>query len=78
MADPALLLAAESTGDLHAKSVQETLAILGSLNRDFGEPSLMVTKYPKAVSVASVVRHLDRGLLLLAEGQTTEETPPAG
>jgi len=62
--DPVLLLADEPTGDLDAKSAQEVLAILSSLNRDFRKTIIMVTHDPKAAKVASVVRYLDKGLLL--------------
>jgi putative ABC transport system ATP-binding protein len=62
--DPSLLLADEPTGDLDAKSAQEVLAILDRLNRDFGKTIIMVTHDPKAAKVASLVRHLDKGLLL--------------
>ncbi|MGH7430100.1 MAG: ABC transporter ATP-binding protein [Candidatus Methylomirabilaceae bacterium] len=62
--DPVLLLADEPTGDLDARSAQEVLAILSSLNRDFGKTIIMVTHDPKAAKVASVIRYLDKGLLL--------------
>jgi putative ABC transport system ATP-binding protein len=62
--DPALLLADEPTGDLDAKSAQEVLAILGRLNREFGKTIIMVTHDPKAAAVASIIRHLDKGVLL--------------
>ncbi len=62
--DPLLLLADEPTGDLDAKSAQEVLAILSRLNRDFGKTIVMVTHDPKAARVATVTRHLDKGILL--------------
>ena len=62
--DPALVLADEPTGDLDAKSAHEVLTILSRLNRDFGKTIIMVTHDPKAAAAASVVRHLDKGLLL--------------
>jgi len=61
--DPALLLADEPTGDLDAKSAHEVLEILSRLNREFGKTIIMVTHDPKAAAVASVVRHLDKGIL---------------
>ncbi|OGB91988.1 MAG: ABC transporter ATP-binding protein [candidate division NC10 bacterium RIFCSPLOWO2_12_FULL_66_18] len=62
--DPTLVLADEPTGDLDAKSAHEVLTILSRLNRDFGKTIIMVTHDPKAAAAASVVRHLDKGLLL--------------
>jgi putative ABC transport system ATP-binding protein len=62
--DPMLLLADEPTGDLDAKSAQEILAILGRLNRDFGKTVVMVTHDPRAAKSASVIRQLDKGVLL--------------
>lgn len=62
--DPALLLADEPTGDLEAKSAHEILTIMSRLNRDYGKTVITVTHDPKAAAVASVVRHLDKGLLL--------------
>jgi putative ABC transport system ATP-binding protein len=62
--DPMLLLADEPTGDLDAKSAQEILAILGRLNREFGKTIVMVTHDPRAAKSASVIRHLDKGVLL--------------
>jgi len=62
--DPMLLLADEPTGDLDAKSAQEILAILGRLNREFGKTIVMVTHDPRAAKAASVIRHLDKGVLL--------------
>jgi putative ABC transport system ATP-binding protein len=64
--DPTLLLADEPTGDLDARSAHEVLAILTRLNREFGKTIIMVTHDPRAATVASVVRHLDKGLLLPA------------
>jgi putative ABC transport system ATP-binding protein len=62
--DPVLLLADEPTGDLDAKSAHEVLGILSRLNRDFGKTIIMVTHDPKAAAVATVTRHLDKGVLL--------------
>jgi putative ABC transport system ATP-binding protein len=62
--DPMLLLADEPTGDLDARSAQEILAILGRLNREFGKTIVMVTHDPRAAKSASVVRQLDKGVLL--------------
>jgi len=68
--DPMLLLADEPTGDLDAKSAQEILAILGRLNREFGKTIVMVTHDPRAAKAASVIRHLDKGVLLPLDPQS--------
>ena len=68
--DPMLLLADEPTGDLDAKSAQEILAILGRLNREFGKTIVMVTHDPRAAKSASVIRHLDKGVLLPLDVQS--------
>jgi putative ABC transport system ATP-binding protein len=67
--DPALLLADEPTGDLDAHSAEEVLAILEKLNKEFKKTVVMVTHDPRAQRHATVVRHLDKGILL-PEGVT--------
>lgn len=67
--DPALILADEPTGDLDAHSADEVLAILERLNREFKKTVVMVTHDPRAAQHATVIRHLDKGVLL-PEGVT--------
>jgi putative ABC transport system ATP-binding protein len=67
--DPELILADEPTGDLDAQSADEILAILEKLNREFKKTVVMVTHDPKAAHHATVIRHLDKGILL-PEGVT--------
>lgn len=67
VADPALILADEPTGDLDAKSANEILRILTHLNREFGKTILLVTHDPKAATAATVIRRLDKGFLLPLE-----------
>ena len=67
--DPALILADEPTGDLDAHSADEVLAILERLNKEFRKTVVMVTHDPRAARHATVVRHLDKGVLL-PEGVT--------
>jgi len=67
--DPALILADEPTGDLDAHSAEEVLAILEKLNKEFKKTVVMVTHDPRAQRHATVVRHLDKGVLL-PEGVT--------
>ena len=68
--DPELILADEPTGDLDANSADEVLAILERLNTEFQKTVVMVTHDPRAARHATVVRHLDKGMLL-PEGVTT-------
>lgn len=67
--DPALILADEPTGDLDAQSAEEVLAILEKLNKEFHKTVVMVTHDVRAARHATVVRHLDKGVLL-PEGVT--------
>ena len=62
--DPELILADEPTGDLDAHSADEVLAILERLNREFQKTVVMVTHDPRAAHHATVIRHLDKGMLL--------------
>jgi putative ABC transport system ATP-binding protein len=67
--DPALILADEPTGDLDAQSAEDVLAILEKLNKEFQKTVVMVTHDIRAARHATVVRHLDKGVLL-PEGVT--------
>jgi putative ABC transport system ATP-binding protein len=62
--DPLLILADEPTGDLDAHSADEVLAIIEKLNREFRKTVVMVTHDPRAAAHATVIRHLDKGVLL--------------
>ncbi len=61
--DPAVLVADEPTGDLDAKSADDVLALLGTLNREFRKTILMVTHDPRAAAHARIERHLEKGVL---------------
>jgi putative ABC transport system ATP-binding protein len=63
VADPKVLVADEPTGDLDAKSAEEILALLESLNRDFKKTIVMVTHDPRAAERAEVQHHLEKGVL---------------
>ncbi len=63
--DPQVLVADEPTGDLDAKSAEEILNLMESLNRDFKKTIVMVTHDPRAAVRAHVQRHLEKGVLLL-------------
>jgi putative ABC transport system ATP-binding protein len=61
--DPRLLVADEPTGDLDAKSAEEILDLLQTLNRDFNKTIVMVTHDPRAAQRAGVRRVLNKGVL---------------
>jgi putative ABC transport system ATP-binding protein len=63
VADPKVLVADEPTGDLDAKSAEEILALLETLNREFKKTIVMVTHDPRAAHRAHVQRHLEKGVL---------------
>src|SRR5438093_8296303 len=63
VADPALLLADEPTGDLDAKSAEEILQLLDLLNKELGKTIIMVTHDPKAAAHARRTVHLEKGVL---------------
>ena len=63
VADPVVLVADEPTGDLDAKSAEEILALMESLNRDFGKTIVMVTHDPRAAERAHTQKHLEKGVL---------------
>jgi putative ABC transport system ATP-binding protein len=64
VADPAVLLADEPTGDLDAKSADEILDLMETLNREFRKTIVMVTHDPRAAHRAGVEKHLEKGLLV--------------
>jgi putative ABC transport system ATP-binding protein len=61
--DPTVLVADEPTGDLDAKSAEEILALMASLNSDFKKTIVMVTHDPRAARRAHASHHLDKGVL---------------
>jgi putative ABC transport system ATP-binding protein len=63
VADPKVLVADEPTGDLDARSAEEILSLIETLNREFGKTIVMVTHDPRAAQRAHVQRHLDKGVL---------------
>ncbi|MEW6320570.1 MAG: ABC transporter ATP-binding protein [Acidobacteriota bacterium] len=63
VADPAVLVADEPTGDLDARSAEEILNLIQALNADFGKTIVMVTHDPRASARAHVERHLEKGVL---------------
>lgn len=65
--DPDLILADEPTGNLDARSGEEILQILSTLNRDLNKTIMLVTHDPHAASFATHERHLEKGVLTEAE-----------
>jgi putative ABC transport system ATP-binding protein len=67
IADPAVLLADEPTGDLDAKSAGEILDLLCQLSESLGKSILMVTHDPKAAKRAERTFQLDKGFIYQAD-----------
>jgi putative ABC transport system ATP-binding protein len=61
--DPKVLVADEPTGDLDARSAEEILGLMETLNRDFKKTIVMVTHDPRAAQKAHTQKHLDKGVL---------------
>ena len=61
--DPDVLVGDEPTGDLDAKSAEDILKLLETLNREFKKTIVIVTHDPRAAARAHVVRHLEKGVL---------------
>ncbi|MFZ5527464.1 MAG: ABC transporter ATP-binding protein [Pseudomonadota bacterium] len=64
VADPALIVADEPTGDLDRTTGEEVLNLLQQLQRDLGKTIVMVTHDPKAASRAGRLIHLEKGVLV--------------
>ena len=61
--DPDALVADEPTGDLDAKSAEDILNLMETLNREFKKTIVMVTHDPRAAARARLERHLEKGVL---------------
>ena len=63
VADPALLVCDEPTGDLDRETADEILGLLDVLNQEHGKTIIMVTHDPKAAERAAQVLRMDKGQL---------------
>jgi putative ABC transport system ATP-binding protein len=70
VADPAVIVADEPTGDLDAETSEQILDLLLRLNAELGTTLVMVTHDPHAAAVA-------RRRLRLEKGELLEPEPPA-
>ena len=66
--DPDLILADEPTGNLDARSGEEILNILATLNHELKKTIVMVTHDPHAARHATQEKHLEKGVLVNAAG----------
>ena len=64
VADPAIIVADEPTGDLDAESAASVMALLTRLNRELGKTMIMVTHDPKTAAHAHRTLHLEKGQLV--------------
>ena len=65
VADPAIFVCDEPTGDLDRESAEGILQLLQMLNRDQGKTIIMVTHDPLAANHATRQIYLDKGLLVI-------------
>jgi putative ABC transport system ATP-binding protein len=61
--DPRILVADEPTGDLDAKSAEEILQLMETLNQEHRKTIVMVTHDPRAAEKAHTQHHLEKGVL---------------
>jgi putative ABC transport system ATP-binding protein len=69
VADPAILVADEPTGDLDRVSAEEILELMVRLNRESRMTIIMVTHDPRAAEKAQVIRLLEKGFMNHAHSQ---------
>ena len=67
VADPAIVVADEPTGDLDAETGEQILHLLQRLNAELGTTLLMVTHNPKCAAIARRQLRLEKGVLLEPE-----------
>lgn len=64
VADPAILVADEPTGDLDKASAAAIMELLGRLSREAGKILIMVSHDPACAAHAGRILHLDKGRLV--------------
>ena len=64
VADPAIIVADEPTGDLDKASAAAIMDLLGRLSREVGKTLIMVTHDPQSATHAGRTLHLDKGRLV--------------
>jgi putative ABC transport system ATP-binding protein len=69
IADPTIIVADEPTGDLDRVSAGDILTLMERLNAELGKTIIMVTHDPGAAKRARSLRHLDKGVLVEADGE---------
>jgi putative ABC transport system ATP-binding protein len=74
--DPKMVLCDEPTGDLDRRAADNVLDLLSLLVSEHGTTVLMVTHDPRAAERASVVLHLEKGVLV--NGERTGTPSPEG
>ncbi|MBN2193745.1 MAG: ABC transporter ATP-binding protein [Polyangiaceae bacterium] len=62
--DPKIIVADEPTGDLDRQSAADVMTLLEKLNQQLGKTIVMVTHDPAAAERASIIRRLDKGILV--------------
>jgi putative ABC transport system ATP-binding protein len=62
--DPKIIIADEPTGDLDRQSADDVLTLLTRLNQELGKTIFMVTHDPAAAARATILRRLDKGVLV--------------
>jgi putative ABC transport system ATP-binding protein len=72
--DPTLILADEPTGNLDARSAEDTMNLLSRLNSELKKTIVMVTHDSRAAHHARTERHLDKGILLPLGQKYVEES----
>ena len=68
VADPAIVVADEPTGDLDAETTEQILDLLQRLNKELGTTFLMVTHDPNTAAIAHRQLRLEKGCLLEPSG----------